>query len=65
MQKDNQVISNNISYKDVAEYKTCALRDCYNKGENHLKIIYIEKSGWFCDNCTRELKKAGFILSEN
>jgi|1186.fasta_scaffold628522_2 hypothetical protein len=63
--QNNQFISNNNLYNDTNEYKMCAGLGCSKQGKHYLKIIYIKKSGWFCDNCTGELTKGGFILSEN
>ena len=51
MQKDNQSASNNTLYNETKKYKNCAGLRCFNKGKKLLKIIYIEKSGWFCDDC--------------
>jgi len=63
--QNNQPVSHNTLYNDTDRYKMCAGLGCSNKGKNYLKIIYLKKSGWFCDNCTIELKKGGYILSEN
>ena len=61
--QNNQFISNNTLYNDTVEYKMCARLGCTSEGKNHLKIIYVEKSGWFCDNCTIEIEKSGLVLS--
>ena len=48
---------NNIStHENNAQgSKSCYGRICKNQGTNLLNIIYINKTGWFCDDCKNEL----------
>jgi hypothetical protein len=41
----------NLKYKN-----SCYGRNCYGVGTNQLKVLYINKIGWFCDTCTQTLK---------
>ena len=33
----------------------CSGRDCTNIAKNLLTILYIKKTGYFCDDCTQDL----------
>ena len=33
----------------------CAGKNCTNEGNNKLIILYLNKSGWFCNSCKQEL----------
>jgi hypothetical protein len=63
--QNNQQLSNNTTDNNSEEYKMCARLGCSSIGRNRLKIIYIKKSGWFCDNCTIEIVKSVLNLAEN
>jgi hypothetical protein len=43
--------SNNVSI----EYKKCAGKGCDRVGKTLLKIRYLNKTGLFCDRCTKDL----------
>ena len=45
-----------------AEYKTCARNGCSNPAEYRLTIIYLNKTGWFCELCKNELIEDGLAL---
>ena len=47
--------NNNISNNKDEEYKICAGMNCDGIGSNRLKIILINKIGYFCDKCSRDL----------
>jgi hypothetical protein len=51
----NQNIPNSNETKESKEFQPCAGKDCINVGINQLKIIYINKLGWFCDTCKLDL----------
>ncbi|CAN5809764.1 hypothetical protein BH23THE1_BH23THE1_13410 [soil metagenome] len=54
-------INNN---KEIKKYKRCDGRDCNGIGDNPLKIIYINKIGWFCDPCKSELLNLKLVVEE-
>jgi hypothetical protein len=56
--KDN---FNNHTFKDT----TCAIRGCNNQGTNFLRIVYVDKSGWFCDKCTIELEQDELVALDH
>jgi hypothetical protein len=37
------------------EYKECAGKGCQNMGVHYLKIVFLNKFGWFCDDCKNDL----------
>lgn len=39
----------------------CAGLNCNKIGMYRLKIIYIDKTGLFCNNCKTELEKCGLV----
>jgi len=43
----------------IGPYKECAGRGCSKKGVNHLKILFVNRSGWFCDSCKDTLVSNG------
>ena len=59
--ENNQSFSNNPIDKELYEYKDCAGRGCNSRGINLLNIIYIKKSGWFCNACAEEMRESGLI----
>jgi hypothetical protein len=54
------------NYKDTLQYKICACKDCTNNGTKLMKINYIYKNGYFCDNCAIDLSfhGLGYEVSE-
>lgn len=44
-----------INLNSIAEYKHCAGRNCPKIGKNTLVIKYINKTGNFCDSCSKDL----------
>jgi hypothetical protein len=42
----------------------CAGKRCFNRGKHSLKIIYFNKTGWFCDSCRDDLANDGLIILE-
>jgi|GraSoiStandDraft_50_1057286.scaffolds.fasta_scaffold5768927_1 hypothetical protein len=43
------------------EYKECSGKGCQNAGSYYLKIIYLNKSGWFCKGCRNDLMFSGLV----
>jgi hypothetical protein len=52
---------NNIIDSDIKEYKICAGKGCNNLGKYRLSIIYINRTGYFCLNCKKELEDLGIV----
>jgi hypothetical protein len=49
---------NSTSNNASLEYKKCAGKGCNRVGRTSLKILYLNKSGLFCDRCTKDLVAA-------
>jgi hypothetical protein len=45
--------------------KQCAGRNCSKSGINPLNIIYINKIGWFCDDCKKDLLDLKLVDESN
>lgn len=56
---------NNTRYNKIEEFQPCAGKGCNNQGKYRLKIIYINKSGWFCDACKQDLLSLKLIVKGN
>lgn len=50
----NLALNNNFH-----EFSVCAGRSCNNKGIHPIRIIYINKTGFFCDNCKKDIEYLG------
>jgi hypothetical protein len=50
--------SNNASL----EYKKCAGKGCDRTGRTILEVRYLNKIGFFCDRCTKDLIAADLAL---
>lgn len=59
--RNTRPTSNNKIINETKAYKICAGKDCVDAGIKLLKIIYIKKSGWFCDACAEEMRESGLI----
>lgn len=53
--KNPQSANNNISNNKNEGYKICAGMNCDSIGSNQLKIILINKIGYFCNKCSKDL----------
>ena len=53
--QDKQSFPDNSIDKAIQEFNPCAGRECSNVGKNHLKVLFINKFGWFCDYCKDDL----------
>lgn len=55
-------LPSNITIDNVSKkYNNCAGKGCKNYGINPLKIVFIHKTGWFCNSCTQTLKKLELV----
>jgi hypothetical protein len=50
-----QSLNNNDSNNENQVYKKCAGMNCDSIGSNRLKIILINKIGYFCNKCSKDL----------
>jgi hypothetical protein len=48
-----------IKLDTLTEYKECAGKGCHNVGIHYLEIIFLNKSGWFCEQCGSDLIVSG------
>jgi hypothetical protein len=46
-------------------YKTCAARDCSNHAVYCMEILYLGKTGWFCEHCKNNLIADGLLVQQN
>lgn len=53
---------NNRASKGIVN---CAGNGCKRKGKIYLRILFVNKSGWFCTFCERDLKEIGLVDSGN
>jgi hypothetical protein len=59
--KTNYISSTDTNNNYNNEYKICAGKNCNNLGKYHLKVLFINRSGWFCDYCKEELTSLRLI----
>jgi hypothetical protein len=50
--------------KYLQQQANCAGNGCPNKGTFQLTIIYLNRKGWFCNNCKQDLTREG-LVTEN
>jgi len=43
----------------------CAGNTCNSLGKYFLKILYLNKHGWFCESCKEDLLRNGLIVEED
>jgi hypothetical protein len=53
--RNPQSLNNNDSNNKNEEHKICAGMNCNSTGSNRLKIILINKIGYFCGKCSKDL----------
>jgi hypothetical protein len=46
----------------IQQLKACARNACPNGGIHQLAVIYINRTGWFCNDCKNELINDGLVL---
>lgn len=54
--------TDSIHHINKQTHRECAGKGCNNHAENQLKICYVEKYGWFCEDCKELLLKEGLIV---
>ena len=55
--------NNNIQNKTTKFKTSCDGKDCNNAASYYLKIVLINKSGYFCDACKKSLETIGLVES--
>lgn len=55
---------NSVNNYNLVEYKQCAGKNCKRNGINKLKILLINKIGYFCDSCTDQLLELDIAIKE-
>ena len=56
---------NSTSNNASLEYKKCVGKGCDRVGKTILKIRYLNKTGLFCDRCTKDLVAADLAIKED
>jgi hypothetical protein len=46
-------------------YDRCAGKNCHNIGIYSLRVVYLNRKGWFCDSCKDGLISAGLVKEDN
>jgi hypothetical protein len=46
-------------------YNKCSGKGCINIGKTLLEIVYIHKTGYFCDSCSEDLLDHGLAVLNN
>ena len=44
------------------KFKQCAANDCTKPGIHSLTVLYLNKTGYFCESCKNELLKEGLVI---
>jgi hypothetical protein len=55
--------NNDILYNATKYNLCCAGINCINTPKYLLRFLWIERSGWFCENCKQFLQKVGLVES--
>jgi hypothetical protein len=53
-----------VNNYDLVEYKQCAGKGCKENGINRLRILFINKIGYFCESCTNQLLALDIVTKE-
>ena len=61
--RNSQSPDNNDSNNENDEYKICAGKGCNNIGIHLRKIIYFNKTAYFCDKCIDDLDQSGLLIN--
>jgi hypothetical protein len=56
---------NSTTENTVQDYKGCAGKDCQRAGINYLKVLYLNRKGWFCDSCKASLVADRLVIEED
>ena len=43
----------------------CACKGCNKQGRHYLKVLYVNKFGWFCDSCRDSLVSNRLIMEDD
>jgi hypothetical protein len=49
----------------LKKYKSCAGKDCQRTGIHYLRVLYLNKSGWFCGICKDSLLSDSLVIKED
>jgi hypothetical protein len=55
-------MSDNSSVLSCDSEHRCSGKGCGHHGRNQLRILYVGKSGYFCDHCTKEILDQGLAV---
>jgi hypothetical protein len=47
----NTTVNDSVQMQNI-----CAGKECQRQGTHHLKVKYLNKSGWFCSSCKERLQ---------
>ncbi len=54
-----KIDSDSMPINDIQVYKKCSGLYCNKDAKKRLRILYINKSGWFCNDCSTDLVNLG------
>ncbi len=55
---------NSIKLDVSARYKECAGKGCQNAGIHCLKVVFVNRVGWFCDSCKSSLMADNLCIEQ-
>ena len=55
---------NSIKIDVSARYKECAGKGCQNEGIHCLKVVFVNRVGWFCDSCKSSLMADNLCIEQ-
>jgi hypothetical protein len=61
--EQHYILSHSATLLEV--YYKCSGKGCTDIGKTPLKIVYINKTGYFCDPCTEDLLDHGLAVLNN
>jgi hypothetical protein len=61
--KKHYILSPSATLLEV--YYKCSGKGCTDIGKTPLKIVYINKTGYFCDSCSEDLLHHGLAVLNN
>jgi hypothetical protein len=50
--------------KVLEEDRRCAGKECQGEGIHYLEILYLNKSGWFCESCKDRLISNKLVVQD-
>jgi hypothetical protein len=54
------ILSHSVTLLEV--YHRCSGKGCTDIGKTLLKIVYINKTGYFCDSCSEDILHQGLAV---